>query len=240
MRSLLLIRTIHSPRPPLRKKVDKNNTIAYTSYMVEKSFKPKDREALRHIRNWLVHHGRSPSVRDLMKILKYRSPRSAALVLERLAKSGMIKRRPDGSLQLLKDLDGQEANAQTVDVPLVGSVACGIPIFAEENIEAMIPVSKSLARPGNRYFLLRAIGDSMNLAGIEDGDLVLVRQQVAANDSDLVVALIDDDATIKEFHHGGDTVILKPKSKNKKHQPIILTESFQIQGVVVKTIKRIS
>ena len=77
----------------------------------------------------------------------------------------------------------------------------------------------------------------MNMAGIEDADLVLVRQQSMANNGDVVVALIDDEATIKEFNHTGDAVILKPKSRNKKHQPIILTENFQVQGVVIKTIK---
>ena len=199
----------------------------------------KDREALRHIRNWLVHNGASPSVRDLMRLLKYSSPRSASLVLERLVRAGFVKRRPDGSLQLLKDLEDQSINPQTVDIPLVGAAACGLPILAEENIEAMIPVSKGLARPGSRYFLLRAKGDSMNMAGIEDGDLVLVRQQVTASNGDVVVALIDDEATIKEFNHTGDAVVLKPKSRNKKHPPIILTENFEVQGVVIKTIKNV-
>jgi repressor LexA len=205
--------------------------------MAPGNLKDKDREALRHIRNWLVHRGKSPSVRDLQKLLKYNSPRSAALILDRLIEAGIVKRRPDGSLQLLKDPADQATNPQTVDVPLVGSVACGIPIFAEENIEAMIPVSKNLAHPGSRYFLLRAVGDSMNSAGIEDGDLVLVRQQPTAENGDLVVALIDDNATVKEFHRGDDAVILKPRSRNKKHQPIILTEDFQVQGVVIRTIK---
>ena len=200
----------------------------------------KDREAIRHIRNSLMHHGRSPSVRDLMKALKFSSPRSAALVIERLTKAGIVKRRSDGALQLLKDLETDAMNPQTVDIPLVGSVACGIPIIAEENIEAMIPVSKSLAKPGSRYFLLRAVGDSMNLAGIDDRDFVLVRQQPTAKNGDLVVALIDDAATIKEFYRAGDAVVLKPKSKNKRHQPIVLTEDFQVQGIVVKTIKNFS
>jgi repressor LexA len=199
--------------------------------MNPKDLNVKDREALRHIRNWLVHHGRSPSVRDLMRALKYNSPRSAALVLDRLIQAGIVRRRPDGALQLLKDPTDQAINPQTVEIPLV-------PIFAQENIEAMIPVSKTLARPGSRYFLLRAIGDSMNLADIEDGDLVLVRQQPTASNGDFVVALIDDEATVKEFCHTGDAVLLKPKSRNKKHQPIILTEDFQVQGVVVKTIKK--
>jgi len=208
--------------------------------MNESSLNIKERATLRHIRNWIVHHGRPPSVRELMKLLGYSSPRSAAMVLSRLMTAGMIRRRPNGELQLLKDVENQPQNSQTVDIPLVGSVACGAPIFAEENIEAMISVSKNLARPGNRYFLLRAVGDSMNLSGIENKDLVLVRQQVTAKDGDIVVALIDDEATVKEFHRAGDAVVLKPKSRNKKHQPIILARDFQIQGVVIKTIKNVS
>src|SRR5258706_2790250 len=113
--------------------------------MSEKALESKDREAVRHIRNWLVHHGRSPSVRELMKLLKYKSPRSAAVLLERLTDAGMVKRQPDGDLRLLKDFEDQPTNSQTINVPLVGSVACGIPIFAEENVEAMIPVSKTLS-----------------------------------------------------------------------------------------------
>ena len=84
--------------------------------------------------------------------------------------------------------------------------------------------------------MLRAFGDSMNKAGINDGDLVLVRQQQTAENGDKVVALIDDEATIKEFHHEGDMIILKPQSTNSKHRPIILTWDFKIQGVVEKVI----
>ena len=127
-------------------------------------------------------------------------------------------------------------HAQTVNIPLVGTAACGVPIFAEENIEGLIPVSTSLAKPGYKYFLLHAKGDSMNRAGINDGDIVLVRQQPNANDGDKVVALVDDEATIKEFHRTNDVVILKPKSSNPDNEPIILTKDFQIQGVVITTI----
>src|SRR5206468_2058202 len=104
--------------------------------------------------------------------------------------------------------------ARTVDVPLVGSVACGTPLLAVENFEAHVAVSKSLARPGSKYFLLRAKGDSMDRAGIEDGDLVLVRQQSHAENGDGVVALIDDDATIKAFHREKGVVVLRPRSNN--------------------------
>ena len=76
----------------------------------------------------------------------------------------------------------------------------------------------------------------MNQTKINDGDLVLVKQQPTANEGDKVVALIDDKATIKEFHRAQNMIILKPKSSNKKHKPIILTEDFQVQGVVIATI----
>ncbi|OPZ63120.1 MAG: LexA repressor [Candidatus Aerophobetes bacterium ADurb.Bin490] len=76
----------------------------------------------------------------------------------------------------------------------------------------------------------------MNLAGINDGDAVLIRQQDTARNKDIVVALIDDEATIKEFNKSGDMVLLKPKSTNPKHKPIILTDDFMIQGIVVTTI----
>ena len=190
-------------------------------------------KAIRHIRNSLVHYGRAPTVRELQKALGYGSPRSASLILSALISKGVLKRRASGQMQLRHDPEEEVNNARTVDVPLVGTIACGVPILAEENIEAMVPVSKSFIRSGHRHFLLRAKGDSMTEAGIKDHDFVLVRQQPTAEDGDIVAALIDDEATLKEFHRSGDAVILKPRSHNKKHQPIVLREDFQVQGVVV-------
>jgi repressor LexA len=196
----------------------------------------KELEAIREIRNSLMRAGRIPSMRELMSSLGYQSPRSASLLVDKLIKKGALRRKRDGRLQFVRSLGDDTTRAQTVDVPLVGAAACGTPIMAEENIQAMMPVSTKLARPPHRYFLLRAQGDSMDQKGIHDGDLVLVRQQTAAKDGDMVVALVDDEATIKEFRIGGDTYVLKPRSSNKIHQPIILTKDFQIQGVVVRTI----
>jgi SOS regulatory protein LexA len=125
---------------------------------------------------------------------------------------------------------------QTVEVPVVGRAACGMPMLAEENIEQMIPVSKKIATPPYKYYMLRAKGDSMNQAGINDNDLVLVRQQSTARHGDVVVALIDDEATIKEYNTTGSAVVLKPNSTNPAHRPIILMRDFMVQGVVVTTI----
>ena len=199
----------------------------------------KELEAIREIRNSLMHVGRIPSMRELMSSLGYRSPRSASLIVDKLIKKGVLRRKEDGRLQLIKSLGDDTTRAQTVDVPLVGMVSCGVPILAEENVQAKIPVSTKLAKPPHRYFLLKAKGDSMNQKGIDNGDLVLVRQQTTAQNGDMVVALIDDEATIKEFHVAGETVVLKPRSKNKRHQPIVLTKDFQIQGLVVTSIPKI-
>ena len=170
--------------------------------------------------------------------LKYKSPRSVSVILESLIDKGVLSKKDTGKLQLneFEIEDSLMDNARTVKIPLLGSVACGLPMFAAENIEAEIPISVKLIKPNQKYFLLRASGDSMNDAGINDGDLVLIKQQQVANDKDLVVALIDDEATIKEFNRKQNMIILKPKSTNQKHQPIILTDDFKIQGIVETVI----
>lgn len=203
---------------------------------MKQSITEKELQAVLEIRNTFVHRGKFPSARDLMKALGYRSPRSSTLMIGRLITKGFLRRRQNGSLQLVKAAENNAASVKTVNIPLVGSVACGVPVLADENIEAMIPVSTDLAKPPAKYFLLRAKGDSMDLRGINDGDIVLVRQQATAKHGDSVVALIDDEATIKEFHPSPHAIVLKPKSKNKKHKPIVLTKDFRIQGVVVIAI----
>ncbi len=205
--------------------------------MSEENLSLKAKEALKHMRNFIMLHGRMPSTRELMKEMKYKSPLSPMLLLNDLAANGFLEKKTDGSYILLKDLAANES-ARTVAIPLVGTASCGMPILAQENIEAMIPVSTALAKPGSSYFLLRAKGDSMNEAGINNGDLILIKQQPTANNGQNVVALIDDEATIKEYQHKGDFVTLLPRSNNKVHQPIILTQDFKIQGVVIATIPK--
>lgn len=205
--------------------------------MSEENLSSKAKEALKHLRNFIMQHGRMPSTRELMKEMNYKSPLSPMLLLNELAANGFLEKKTDGGYTLIKDLTEGES-ARTVAVPLVGTVTCGAPILAQENIEAMIPVSTRLAKPGAKYFLLRAKGDSMNKAGINDGDLILIKQQPTANNGQNVVALIDDEATVKEYQHRGQFVTLMPKSDNKDHQPIILTQDFQIQGIVVATIPK--
>jgi len=172
--------------------------------------------------NSYVQNRRQPSLDDLYKIAEILGVEAKQLLVVGI-------RKP-------KIETTNNASAQTVKVPLLGDVACGTPIFAEENIEAFIPVSDKLIKSSYRYFILRASGDSMDDAGINDGDLVLIRQQQIAKNGDKVVALIDDEATIKEFHNNGNMIVLKPRSKNSTHQPIVLTTDFRIQGIVETVI----
>jgi repressor LexA len=193
----------------------------------------KDSEVLRHIRNTIVHTGKSPSVREIQALMRYKSPRSVSVILERLMDKGIVVKRGSRQLAILEDPEKHSFDASTVDVPIVGSASCGTPLLAEEHITARIPVSVALAKPPFRYFLLRANGDSMNSKGIEDGDLVLVRQQTTANNGDIVVALIDAEATVKRLRISKDAIMLEPCSTNPKHITIILQRDFQVQGVVV-------
>ncbi len=208
-------------------------------YMKTKSFTPKESQAIKEIRNAIMHYGRIPPMRDLMTTLGYKSPRSISQLFESLTRKGVLRKKGDGAMQFIGTTTDETIHAQTVDVPVVGAVACGMPLLAEENIQATMPVSIQLAKPPYKYFMLVAKGDSMNEVKINDGDTLLIRQQSTAENGDYVVALIDDSATVKEFHRAGKTIILKPRSTNPKHQPIILTNNFEVQGIVMVIIPRI-
>lgn len=187
--------------------------------------------ALRCIRNHLAHHGRTPSVRELAACMGFASPRSAAVVIQELVRQGYVTKRPGGRIQLVRDF--RRGGVETVSVPIVGTAPCGSPITAEEDIEGFVRVSTGLASPPHQHFILRAQGDSMDLAGISDGDLVLVRSTPQARDDDRVVALVDGESTIKILRRHDGIIALEPHSSDPRHQPIFADAGLSIQGVVV-------
>lgn len=199
------------------------------------SLRDKEKRVFAFVRKQIIHQGVAPTLREINEMTGDTSPRSASLVIERLIEAGLLKKsgRKYRLATLGKDATG---SVSTVRVPLVGSIACGAPMLAEQNIEGYVAVSSALAKKGATYFLLRATGTSMNRAGINEGDVLLVRQQNSAQNGDKVVALVDDEATVKCFERTAQVVILRPKSSDTKHKPIVLTENCQIQGVVVAVL----
>jgi repressor LexA len=196
-----------------------------------------DDEGYQFIVRYLIQNGRAPSFQAIATALGYASKRSVQLLVGRLRDSGRIK-YADGKIDLMftPDLAGGE---RTVPVPIVGSVPCGGLALAEEDIEGYVDISTMLAKPSSRYFILRAKGDSMDLSGIDDGDLVLIRQEPTANDGERVVALVNGEATIKHFYREKGIVVLRPNSSNPANKPIFLSEALLIQGIVVSALPRL-
>jgi repressor LexA len=203
--------------------------------MAASDLSPSDFKGLFFIRDSLRYRGQ-PTLQAISNHLGFKSRRSATLLIERLTSKGYLERTVKGTLRVVREPDNHAQTERTVEIPLVGTAPCGMPLLAEENIEAMIPVSQRIVRPGAVYFLLRASGTSMNKAGINDGDLVIVRQQPVAENGDRVVALLDDSATIKEFRREGNKVVLISRSTDAAHKPIILERDFLVQGIVIDSI----
>ena len=194
-----------------------------------------DKKVYSLIRQRLLQGERKPTLREINEITGGKSPRSASIVIDRLVKNGLLK-WGGINLRLIENSLFNPESIETVSIPLVGSVTCGMPMLAEENIETYIPVSIQLAKKGSEYFLLRALGDSMNKAGINDKDILLIKQQNNAEKGDKVVALINDEATVKTFDRTMSAIILRPNSSNNNHKPIVISENCQIQGIVVAVL----
>ena len=210
-------------------------TLMYTSVYMD-STDHKDRQAYAFISQELTRSGVMPSLRAIAKVVGYSSPRSVQLQLKRLQKRGWI--RISKGLVRLRSSRSSSIGETTVDVPLLGTVACGSPSIADQQPECLVQVSLKFAVPGHVYFLLRARGSSMNRSGINDGDLVLVRRQATARQGDRVVVLVNNEATIKHFRRKGDVVALQPNSTDQSHQPMFVSADLVIQGVVVTTVAR--
>ncbi len=133
--------------------------------------------------------------------------------------------------------DSGVVRKETIKVPLYLNLAsCGSPSVADTHIDDYIDVDARRVRSGCQYYVVRADGNSMDLVGINSGDLVLVRSQNHADIGQKVVAYVEGGTTIKEFQHTGEYSVLVPRSSNKEHTPIVLSENAEIQGVVVGTL----
>ncbi len=182
--------------------------------------------------------GHSPTLEELRVALKLASTSSVQRHIEALRKKGVIT----GEKHQARNIELNIELEQTVNIPVVGNVACGVPILAVQNIVAYIPYKKSLlhGRSADDYFFLKAVGDSMNASSpiINDGDYVLVKKQSVAVPGQRVVALIGDEATIKKFKKANNHYILEPESTNSTNKPIYVFADLFIQGIVQDVIKK--
>lgn len=190
-------------------------------------------ETLQRIEEYILERQRkdgvSPSYRRIMHALGMSSLNLVQRYVLALENQGRIRRTRLGSIALPKRLDAGKNKI----TPLVGDIACGQPSFAEENIEARYALPEAIFGKGE-LFMLHTHGDSMIEAGIRGGDLIVVRRQSSADDGQIVVALVDGEATLKRLFHRDGKIVLHPENKAMKD---IVVEDCEVQGVLVNCIK---
>ena len=194
---------------------------------------PRQQAILDVIKDFTREHGYPPSVREIGERVGLSSSSTVQCHLRTLEKKGLIKRDPTKPRALTSESDSVARDVITV--PIIGRVAAGVPITAAENIEEEFALPASLVR-NSGSFMLRVKGESMVDAAILDGDLILVNPQKIANNGEIVVAMIDGEATVKSFYKEENRVRLQPQ--NKYMEPIY-TDSVDIVGKVSAVIRKL-
>jgi len=190
----------------------------------------RQQEILDYIQKHTQNRGYPPSVREIGEAVGLSSSSTVHGHLSRLEDKGYIRRDPTKPRAIEILVEGEPVpRHRIVNVPLVGRVTAGTPILAVENVEDVFPLPRDYVRT-DEAFMLRVRGDSMIEAGIADGDLIIVRRQTTADNGDIVVALLDDEATVKRFYREKDSVRLQPA--NETMAPIYVKD-VRILGKVV-------
>ncbi len=197
----------------------------------------KQREILEYIKEMILKKGYPPAVREICEAVHLKSTSSVHSHLESLEKNGYIRRDPTKprTIEILDD-DFALTRREVVNVPVIGTVAAGSPILAEQNIEDYLPIPAEML-PNKEVFMLKVKGNSMIEAGIYSGDKVIVAKQPDAENGDKVVALVDDSATVKTFYKENGHFRLQPE--NSTMDPIIL-DHVEILGKVIGLFRMMS
>ena len=190
----------------------------------------KQREILEYIKEEILSKGYPPAVREICEAVHLKSTSSVHSHLETLEKNGYIRRDPTKprAIEILDD-DFNLTRREVVNVPMIGQVAAGEPILATEHIENYFPIPAEYI-PNKETCMLKVKGESMINAGILDGDSILVKQQPDAENGDIVVALVEDSATVKTFYKEDGYYRLQPE--NDSMDPILVQDNLQILGKV--------
>ena len=204
--------------------------------MVELNLTQRQQEIFDFVKRYVGEHGYPPTVRDIGKAIGLASSSTVHAHLANLEKLGVLRRDPTKprAIEVLKDKTRDVV--APAGLPVVGQVAAGQPVLADENIEEYVPVP-GIAGGDDGEFVLRVKGDSMKDAGILEGDFVIVRRQETAGDGDIVVALVGEEATVKRFFRENDHVRLQPE--NEAMEPI-RTREAQVLGRVVGLCRRVT
>ncbi|MEJ3749007.1 transcriptional repressor LexA [Actinomycetes bacterium KLBMP 9797] len=201
---------------------------------------PRQRSVLAVIRDWVVRYGYPPSTREIGDAVGLASTSSVSRHLRALEERGFLRRGPTATrpVDVRMFLDGvapEAGDPDTVGIPLVGAIAAGTPILAEETTEEVLTLPRDLVGRGN-LFCLRVQGDSMIDAAICDRDIVVVRQQHEAYNGDIVAAMIDEEATVKVYRRRGGHVLLEPRNPA---YDVIDGDRAVILGKVVSVLRRV-
>ncbi len=202
--------------------------------MSTKKISDKQREILEYIKQEILQRGYPPAVREICEAVHLKSPSSVHSHLETLEKNGYIRRDPTKprAIEILDD-EFNLTRREVVNVPIIGQVAAGAPILAEQNILDYFPIPVEYM-PNSESFMLKVKGESMINAGILNGDTVLVQRQSTAKNGEMVVALLDDSATVKTFYKEDGHYRLQPE--NDTMSPIIV-EDCEILGKVFGVLR---
>ncbi|MDD3520101.1 MAG: transcriptional repressor LexA [Actinomycetota bacterium] len=200
---------------------------------------------LKEIYKFISENNYPPSVRELASISGFSSPKGAADHLNTLIKKGYLQRNPSPrSLKLTEKafwylkMPNPFNDSSILYLPLLGRIAAGKPIFAEENIDEYVPISKQVMGRAEGQFLLRVNGDSMSGDHIMDGDMLIVKIQDTAENGDIVAALLNDEAVVKRFYKRSDGTV-ELVSSNPLYEPIVLKDGVRIQGKVIAVYRHI-
>ncbi len=204
--------------------------------MVELNLTKRQQEIFDYIRRYGSEHGYPPTVRDIGKAIGLTSSSTVHAHLANLEKVGLLRRDPTKPRALEILVDKAKQAVTPTGLPVVGQVAAGAPMLAEENIEDYVAVP-GIAGGDEGEFVLKVKGDSMKDAGILEGDHVVVRRADSAANGEIVVALVDDEATVKRFFKEDDHVRLQPE--NDALEPILVTD-VEVLGRVVGVCRRVS
>ena len=190
----------------------------------------KQKEILEYIKAQILERGFPPAVRDICEAVHLKSTSSVHSHLETLEKNGYIRRAPTKprAIEILDDTFNL-LRREVTNVPIIGRVAAGEPILADQNIENYFPIPMEML-PNTQTFLLKVHGESMVNAGILDGDMILVEERQAASDGDMVVALVENEATVKTFYKEDGYIRLQPE--NDFMDPIIVDDVLIVGKVI--------